>query len=492
MDKPEDTSPADRFSRFEVGDHIVFARTFAAEEFSSFSQLSGDTNPYHHDEAYAKAQGDSATIVPLHMTLAPLSAIAGMNFPGEPSIYLGHEARALQPVRYGEEVTYSARISAINQSHSVLTLDVLCLVGSTPVAEAEMRVQARYRDWSADAQHPIRKASSRTALVTGASGEIGSAIALELARNGWSLLLQDRGPSDRRAKLEDALREAGDGGDARFVAADLGNDDGIASLVEAVRETGDLALIVHSASPPVMSAAQSHVAVAYQALSAIYDAALPAMLARQDGKTILIGSSATETGLAGWEAYAGGKAMATQFLRMTNQRNARFGITGHTLAPGMVGTEFSSAFRGEDDDVLLPYEVAKEVVAIADSPRGIAKDVIVTAQGRREGSYGFAGLREREAPAASPAATSAPAPTDGGDSTSGNAGLADLVRRQLRLAPGTSLDGAGLGNTPGWDSLAHIELVLAVEQAYGLHLTSKQIEATQTFSELEQLVGGRE
>jgi NAD(P)-dependent dehydrogenase (short-subunit alcohol dehydrogenase family)/acyl dehydratase/acyl carrier protein len=490
MDKPEDMTPADRFSRFETGDHIVFTRTFTAADFAAFSELSGDSNAYHHDREYAKAHGDTETIVPLHVTLAPLSAIAGMNFPGEPSIYLGHEARALHPVRYGEEVTYSARIAAMNESHAVLTLEVLCMVGDKPVAEANMRVQARYRGWQAKSQHPIRKMFDRTALVTGASGEIGSAIALELAREGWSLLLQDRGPSDRREKLAAALDESG--AEVRFVAADLGEEDGITRLAEAVGEAQDLALIVHCASPPVMSPVEAHVDVAYNALAAAYRAALPAMLRRQDGKAILIGSSATETGLDGWEAYAGAKAMATQYLRMANQRHARFGVTGHTLAPGMVGTEFSQSFRGEDDDVLLPYEVAREVVSLAEGPRGVPKDVILTAQNRREGAYGFAGQREREDTPMSRDAAASHAASNAEPATRDVAGLGQLVRRQLGLAPSIPLEGAGLGTTPGWDSLAHIELILAVEQAYGLHLTSKQIDATQTFGELQQLVAGGE
>jgi len=169
------------FDRFQIGDHIVFDKTFDQSQFDAFSSLSGDRNPFHHDAAYAARQGsDERTIVPLHMTLAPLSMIAGMVFPGEPSLYLGHEIRAAKPVHYGETLRYSARIESVNQSHRVLNLRVLALKGASVVLDATMRVQARYADWEFNPLHPIRREGDATALITGGSGEIGQAIAVAL------------------------------------------------------------------------------------------------------------------------------------------------------------------------------------------------------------------------------------------------------------------------------------------------------------------------
>jgi len=124
------------FDDFAVGDVTVFERNITREDFAVFSGLSGDTNPLHHDEDHARNTRFKRTIVPLHLLLAPLSSVAGMAFPGEPSLYLGHEVRAAQPVHYGEALRYSARIEAVNLAQRVLTLRVLVLRGTEIVVEA--------------------------------------------------------------------------------------------------------------------------------------------------------------------------------------------------------------------------------------------------------------------------------------------------------------------------------------------------------------------
>ena len=72
------------FSNFKVGDLAVFQQSFAQEEFADFARLSGDHNPLHHDATYAADSEFERPIVPMHMTIAPLSRIAGMIFPGDP------------------------------------------------------------------------------------------------------------------------------------------------------------------------------------------------------------------------------------------------------------------------------------------------------------------------------------------------------------------------------------------------------------------------
>ena len=66
-----------------------------------------------------------------------------------------------------------------------------------------------------------------------------------------------------------------------------------------------------------------------------------------------------------------------------------------------------------------------------------------------------------------------------------------IVRRVLGLSESASLDGAGIGVTPGWDSLRHIELVLQVEQTFGVSISSQDFEATKTLGQFRTLVQGR-
>jgi NAD(P)-dependent dehydrogenase (short-subunit alcohol dehydrogenase family)/acyl dehydratase len=478
------------FDRFQTGDHIVFDKTFDESEFDAFSRLSGDRNPFHHDAAYAASQGDGQrTIVPLHMTLAPLSTIAGMVFPGEPSLYLGHEIRAAKPVHYGEPIRYSARVESVNQSHRVLTLRVLALNGASVVLDASMRVQARYADWEFKPLYPIRRESDATALVTGGSGEIGQAIAIALARRGYKLLLQDRGPSARRDALT-AMLEL-EKAKFSFVSADLASAEGRSALAGAAAACEDLGLVVHTASAPVESPVETHVGIAFSALDAVVRAALPAMLARQSGAVVLIGTSAVETFPPGWETYSGAKMMATQSLRSLDAANRAYGVTGHTIAPGYVATAFSEAFRGPDTPALLPAELAAHLLDLLDDRKSVERDMIVETGRLARGRFGFVPAGARVQSAAPAAAVQQGNGAVAGTASGGDgldAQLKQSVLRALKLPASHDLGGGGLGVTPGWDSLRHIELLLAIESEYGVRFTSGEIEATHRMEQLTELL----
>lgn len=86
------------------------------------------------------------------------------------------------------------------------------------------------------------------ALVTGAGNGIGRAMAIGLAREGARLLLAEVDPA-RGAEALAAVQAAG--GTAEFIQVDLsvrGAAEGLAA--EAVKRLGNVAMLVHSASPP--------------------------------------------------------------------------------------------------------------------------------------------------------------------------------------------------------------------------------------------------
>ncbi len=471
-----------RFSDFRLGDHVVFERTFAQSDFEGFRALSGDSNRLHHDPAYAADTPFGQPIVPLHMTVAPFSAIAGMMLPGLPSLYLGHELTAVRPVFFGETLVYSARISAISAANRVLTLSVLVLRGAEVVVEARMTVQARDAEWPAQPEtFPIRRTDRRVALVTGATGAIGGAIARRLARKGISLILPHRGVAPQ--PLADLVRDAG--GD--LVAADLAEDSGREAVTRAIVERRP-DILVHAAAAPLGAPLGVQMAVAYQALGQMVKAAMPGMLARQQGSIILIGSTAVDSQPEGWADYVAVKAAATNLVAGLDRAHAGHGIHGLTIAPGFVETAFSREVRPAGQGCLLPEEVAELADLHLDEGGVVMVEAGRAPEKMRFGFHGISRSRPEAAPAA-PQAGSGAAPSFAADPAEAwRSRLADAVRRVIGPVPPQDLASAGLGSTAGWDSLRHIKVILEVEQELGISFTSTEIEATRQYSGLETLV----
>ncbi|GAB4576907.1 MAG: hypothetical protein Tsb0019_03000 [Roseibium sp.] len=486
-------SESRHFSDFRVGDCVLFEKAFSQADFEAFSNLSGDRNPFHWDEGYAGRTDLGRTIVPMHLTMAPLSAVAGMIFPGDPSLYLGHEVHSVSPVYYGDSLRYSARIVAINESHRILSLRMLVIRGSEVVLDASMRVQCRHETWEPSQDMPGKPVPAKRALITGASGEIGTALSLGLAKQGWNLLLQYRGNEQAKTNLEQQLGSlaAGDGAVA-FAKADLCVPEDVEALAEKVAASDDIALVIHVASPPVTSALNDLVQVNYAALKRLAEAAAPAMLARQEGIIVNIGSIATERVIKGWEDYAAAKAMSGQLVSSIGKANREFGIRGLTVLSGLVATRYSEAFR-DDSPALLPSELAEAILEqISQDSAGDA--FIVEWNGSRSGRLGFHHPSSAAAPSHAPAAAAEvqSAPMAGNTMPSSDADarqrVAEIVRAKFGLPDVSMLADGGLGITPGWDSLRHLELLLDLERQLGVSFKSGDMSKMFSFSDLVDVV----
>lgn len=479
-----------RFSDFKSGDFVTFVKSFQKGDFEGFTSLSGDRNPLHWDDAYAAESEIGKTIVPLHMTMAPLSMIAGMIFPGDPSLYLGHEVRSITPVFYGDELRYSAKIQSINPALLMLVIRVLVTRGTDVVLDATMRVQSRLDEWQASAETIGLTGKPKRALITGASGEIGKALALALAKAGWNLLLQDRGTASKREALQQAIDPLlGEGQSVRYVGADLQKSDDLATLCKTVIDLDDISLFLHVASPPTDASIEALVQVNYTALKELTTAVVPAMLARQEGAIVSLNSIATERVIPGWSDYSAAKAMAAQYVSSVHKTYHGVGINGHTVLAGLVATAYSEQYRG-GMPAMLPQELAEAVLRRALGNQ-IGGAVVIEWNAERSGLIGF---HEPSALSAPPivrqAASAGTAASDLSALPSSNAGtdvasrIGEILRARLGLADQSQLVGGGLGATPGWDSLRHIEIVLDLEEKLGIRFGSGDMEKMSTFADL--------
>lgn len=70
-----------------------------------FAELSGDFNPLHLDEGYAKDQGFPGVIAHEDFRMALLSAPIATELPGPGTIFLSYDIRFLRPVVAGDRIT---------------------------------------------------------------------------------------------------------------------------------------------------------------------------------------------------------------------------------------------------------------------------------------------------------------------------------------------------------------------------------------------------
>ncbi len=100
------------FDELKIGDTASLSRTLAPSDLQLFAIVSGDVNPAHLDEDYAKHDMFHGIIAHGMWGGALISALLGTKLPGPGTIYLDQTFRFRRPVRLGDTVTASVVVSA--------------------------------------------------------------------------------------------------------------------------------------------------------------------------------------------------------------------------------------------------------------------------------------------------------------------------------------------------------------------------------------------
>ncbi len=105
------------YESLQVGDSFTFTCFISAEDVRTFAEVSGDDNPLHIDEEYAKKTRFGQCIVHGVFLLSIISKVLGRDFPGPGSIAVGLSARFLRPVPVNAEVTIEVKVSEKVERH---------------------------------------------------------------------------------------------------------------------------------------------------------------------------------------------------------------------------------------------------------------------------------------------------------------------------------------------------------------------------------------
>lgn len=108
----------DRLTRFEdlaVGQRASFSKTITDADLSHFVAITGDVNPLHVDDEFARSTFFGSRIAHGMLTASLFSTLVGMRLPGTGAIYRSQTLEFLKPVRVGDTVTAVFEVTAIDR-----------------------------------------------------------------------------------------------------------------------------------------------------------------------------------------------------------------------------------------------------------------------------------------------------------------------------------------------------------------------------------------
>lgn len=226
-----------------------------------------------------------------------------------------------------------------------------------------------------------QKLAGKTAVVTGAGRGIGRAVALQLAAEGASVVLNSLSDSADKVAAEISLA----GGTAVAVRGDVSKTDDVAALIDAaVTSFGRLDILVNNAGITrdnllLRMNEEDWDAVLDTNLKSVYlccRAALkPLLKSRGSGRIINISSIIGLSGNAGQANYAASKAGIIGLTKSLAKELASRQITVNAVAPGFIVTDMTAGMSEEAREALVkriplgslgtPEDVAATVVFLA-------------------------------------------------------------------------------------------------------------------------------
>ena len=197
------------------------------------------------------------------------------------------------------------------------------------------------------------------ALVTGASGGIGRAIALQLARDGYAVAVHCYRNEAKAQAVCDEIRALGV--DAGVYVCDITDAAAVSAMAEDINRTlGRISVLVNNAGIAQQKLFTDLTVEEWRYMMAVHvdgafyacRAVLPDMIRRHDGTIVNISSMWGQTGGSCEVHYSTAKAALIGLTKALAKEVGPAGIRVNCVAPGVIQTEMLAAFTAEDLDAL--------------------------------------------------------------------------------------------------------------------------------------------
>ena len=334
------------FEAIQIGETHSLVKIITEADVRKFVEMTGDDNPLHVNRTYAETTAFKDIVVHGMLGASFISTVIGTKLPGTGALWVSQNLEFLLPVRLGDEITISCTVLKKHERERLLDLDTR-IVNQNSQVVLTGQGKVKLLTTSAPAEEPQPTPRPKVAIVTGGAGGIGKAICLRLAKDGYYIVVNYRGSSDRAAEIVELINV----GDIRAIAvqADVSTEAGAEKLVRAALQAfGGISVLVNNASPHInpkpfnttdWGDIQKQLDVQVKGAFLLSRACMPLMTSQRWGRIVNITSQVLDgSPSVTWTGYAMAKGALAVFSKYMAAELGPQGITVNCVSPGMCET----------------------------------------------------------------------------------------------------------------------------------------------------------
>lgn len=125
------------FDELSVGQAAEITRVVGVADIEAFAEVSGDNNPVHLDDAYARTTNFGGRVAHGMLAGAYISAVLGTKLPGPGAVYLTQSLRFRRPIKVGDPVTARVTVTALDEKRGYATLATVCQINGKTAVDGE-------------------------------------------------------------------------------------------------------------------------------------------------------------------------------------------------------------------------------------------------------------------------------------------------------------------------------------------------------------------
>lgn len=336
-----------RYATIRVGDRAELRHTITPQDLAHFVELTGDDNKLHLDPEYAASTVFKKPVAHGMLGASFISTVIGTKLPGDGALWFAQNLEFLLPVRVGDTITVQAEVLKKHDRDSIIELQTDIYnqhKQKVTTGVAKVKIIEPLEPVVPIAVTP----SPKVALVVGATGGIGSAVARRLQGDGFAVAVHYFANRDQADQLVAELNGAG-GAPAIVCRADIADLQQVEEMVQrVVRGVGTITVLVNCATGklPVIGFpslawedVQAQLDLGVKGTFNLMKAVVPVFETQKQGKIINFTTQAIETPSAGWLHYITAKSALHGLSRAMAVELASKGITVNLVSPGMTDTE---------------------------------------------------------------------------------------------------------------------------------------------------------
>ncbi len=339
-----------KYSEINIGDKETLSHIITPGDIEKFVDLTGDDNRLHVDADFASKTYFKKPVVHGMLGASFISTIIGTKLPGDGALWFSQTLEFLLPVRIGDKLLIIAEVLKKSDRDNIIELktDIFnqnkqaVIKGVAKVKIIEPEVEEGLINSS--------QISKKTALVVGGTGGIGRAACIQLAEDGFNLIIHYHRNVELAKKLKVDCEQYGV--KTIIVQADIFKEEEIAEIIEkGTRAFGSIDVVVNCTAAVIpnikfenlqWSDYLSQIELNIKSSFLIIKSVSPGMIKNGYGKIINIGSLAVDKPNTEWSHYITAKSALVGLIKSLALELAPKGIRLNLVTPSMISTELTA------------------------------------------------------------------------------------------------------------------------------------------------------